>query len=60
MSYCDDKNRAVGLIKEAREELEARLEDGIKGMIEYPIDNSDLLKKKLKEATKAVDKSSLR
>ena len=60
MSYCDDKNRAVGLIKEARKELEARLEDGIKGMIEYPIDNSDLLKKKLKEATKAVDKSSLR
>jgi len=59
MSYCDDKNQAAGLIKEARAELEARLESGIADMIEYPSDNRPNLKKKLKESTKYADKKSL-
>ena len=60
MSYCDDKSQAIGLVEEARAEIEARIESGIEDMIEYPADKTPLLKEKLKKATKSADKSSLR
>ena len=37
MSFCDDKNQAASLVKEARAELEARLETGIENIIDFPV-----------------------
>jgi len=60
MSYCDDKKLVINISKEARAEIEARLESGIADMIEYPFDKSPLLKEKFKSATNIVEKRDLK